>query len=168
MNETTAAVSAACHPQAPPPRGTDVPPLIKFFALPGQRESNERIANRVITRMAATQAVTIRGDASIRHISTERVDDKLASLRKVGYGTRRRPAGIENIGGGIERKQHLACLCINSIKSPITLAKENQIAGYQNTRFRGLRYANLPNNFTRPRVGRPVNAKGFCARNVID
>src|SRR5258708_40173642 len=99
------------------------PPIIKLFALPGQRESNERIANRVITRMAATQAVTIRRDASIRHISTERVDDKLASLREVGYGTRRRPAGIGNIGGGTARKQHLPCLFINSIKFPVTLAK---------------------------------------------
>src|SRR6267378_2360698 len=141
-------------------------PLIKFFALPGKRESDERIANRVITRMAATQAVAIRCDASIRHISTERVDDKLASLREVGYGTRCSPTGIGNIGGGIERKQHLACLCVNGIKFPVTLAKENKIAGYQHTRFRWLRYANLPNNFACPRVGRPVKAKGFCAGNV--
>jgi len=49
--------------------------------------------------MSATQAATIRRDASIRHISTERVDDKLASLHEVGYGARwhliltRRPDG---------------------------------------------------------------------------
>ena len=58
------------------------------FALPRKREGDKRIANRVITCMSATQAATIRRDASIRHISTERVDDKLTSLREVGYGAR--------------------------------------------------------------------------------
>src|SRR5216683_3898775 len=156
VGEESLTIDNVYHRRTPPPRGTDVSPFVLLFASPGKRESDEGVANRVITRMAATQAVTIRRDTSIRHISTERVDDKLASLHEVGYGTRRRPTGIGNIGGGIERKQHLACLCVNGIKFPVTLAKENQIAGYQHTRFRGLRYANLPDNFTRPRVGRSV------------
>jgi len=49
--------------------------------------------------MPATQAVAIRRDTSIRYISTEGVDDKLASIREVGYGPRRRSTGVGNVGG---------------------------------------------------------------------
>src|SRR5258706_8132073 len=156
VEEVSLTTDTACHRRALQPGGPDVPPLILVFAFPGKRESDERIANRVITRVAATQAVTICGDGAIRHVSTERVEDELASLNEVGYGTRRRPTGIGNIGGGIERKQHLACLCVNGIKFSVALAKENQIPGYQHTRFRGVRDAGLPDKFTPPRVGRSV------------
>src|ERR1700682_4430353 len=118
--------------------------------------------------MPATQAVTIRGDTSIRHISTEGVDDKLASIREVGYGARRRSTGVSNVGGGIVGKQHLACLCVNSIKFPVPLTEEHHVAGNEHARLRGLWHLDLPNNFTCPRVGRPVQAKGLCARNVIE
>src|SRR5258706_6162450 len=143
VEEVSLTTDTACHRRAPQPRGTDVPPLILFFAFPGKRESDERIANRVITRMAATQAVTICRDASIRHISTERVDDKLASLREVGYGTRCSPTGIGNIGGGIQPKQHLFWLFVNGHKISLTPAQENQIASYQHTPLRWLQYSNL-------------------------
>src|SRR6266849_9647047 len=118
---------------------------ILLLASPGKCERDEGIANRVITRMPAAQAATVSRDTSIRDISTEGVDNKLASIREVSYWARRRSTGVGNLGGGIERKQHLACLCVSSIKFPVPLTEEHQIAGDQHTRFRGLRYANLPN-----------------------
>src|SRR5258708_39949047 len=98
--------------------------LILLLGSSGKSQRSEGIANGVITHMSATQAVTIRRDASIRHISTERVDDKLASIREVGYGTRRRSTGVFNVGGSIEDKQLVARSCLNSIKCPIALTKE--------------------------------------------
>src|SRR5260370_7640830 len=117
--------------------------------------------------MSATQAVPIPRDTSIRDISTERVDNKLASIREVGYGARGRSTGVGNVGGSIERKQHLACLCVSSIKFPVPLAEEHHIAGNQYTRLRGLRQANLPNNFTGARVGRPIKANRFFPTHLI-
>src|SRR6266849_923894 len=152
----------------PPPCDTEAPSLILLIASPGKCESDEGIANRVITRMSATQAVTIPRDTSIRDISTERVDNKLASIREVGYGARRGSTGVGNVGGGIERKQHLASLCVSSIKFPVPLTEEHQIAGNEHTRLRGLRQTNLPNNFTCAGVSGSVQAKGLCARNVIE
>src|SRR5712664_513410 len=150
------------------PGGAVVPPLNLLFAFPGKRESDEGIANRVITRMAATQAVTIRGDTAIGDISTERVDNKFASICEVGYGAGRRSTGVGNVGRSVERKQLLARLCVNSIKCPVALTKENHIACNEHARLGGLRDLNLPNNFTCPRVGGSVYAKGLCTRNVID
>jgi len=49
--------------------------------------------------MPATQAVAIRRDTSIRYISTEGVDDKLASIREVGYGPRRAPPALVMLAG---------------------------------------------------------------------
>src|SRR5258708_9788350 len=118
--------------------------------------------------MPATQAVTIGGNTAIGNISTERVDDKLASIREVGYRARRRSTGVGDVGGGIVGKQHLACPCVSSIKFPVPLAEEHQIPGNEHTGLRGLRQANLPNNFTGARVGGSVQAKGLCTRNVID
>ena len=129
VDEESLTIDNVCHRRTPPPRGTDVPPSILLFASPGKCESDKGIANRVITRMPATQAVTIRGDTAVGDISTERVDNKLASIREVGYGARRRPTGVGNVGGGIERKQHLACLCVSSIKFAIPLTEEHHIAG---------------------------------------
>src|ERR1700686_3239905 len=134
----------------------------------GECESDEGIANGVITDMSATQAVAIRSDTSTRHISTEGVDDKLPPIREVGYGARRRSSGVSNLGGGIGGKQHLACLRVNSIKFPVPLTEEHHVTGNEHARLRGLWHLDLPNNFTGPRVGRPVNAKGLCARNVIE
>jgi len=141
---------------------------ILLIASPGKCESDEGIANRVITRMPAAQAAAVRRDTSIRDISTEGVDNKLASIREVGYGARRRSTGVGNVGGRIERKQHLACLCVSSIKFPVSLTEEHHIAGNEHTRLRGLRYANLPNNFTCAGISGPVQAKGLCTRNVIE
>src|SRR5260370_16358840 len=107
------------------------------------------MAKRVIRRGPATQAVTIRGDTSIRDISAERVDNKFASICEVGYGTRRRSTGVGNVGGGIERKQHLASLCVSSIKFPVPLTEEHQIPGHEHPRLPGLRQAKPPNNFSR-------------------
>src|SRR5712691_9748875 len=152
----------------PRPGGTDVPGLFLFLVFPGKRESDEGIANGVITRMPAAQAATVRRDTSIRDISTERVDNKLASIREVSYGARRRPAGVGNVGGSIERKQHLACLCVSVIIYPAALTEEHHIAGNEHTRLRGLRYANLPSNFTCAGVSGSVQAKGLCTRNVIE
>src|SRR6202171_349189 len=118
--------------------------------------------------MPATQAVTIRGDTSIRHISTEGVDDKLASIREVGYGARRRSTGVSNVGGGIVGKQPIACLCVNSIKFPVPLTEEHHVTGNEYARLRGLWHLDLPNNLTCPRVGRPVQAKGLCTWNMVD
>src|SRR5258706_5129922 len=144
VEEVSLTTDTACHRRAPQPRGTDVPRLILCFAFPGKRESDERIANRVITRVAATQAVTICRDASIRHISTERVDDELASLHEVGYGTRRRPTGIGNIGGRIKRKQHLYWLFVHGIKFLDTLRQEKPIAPHQRTPTPRFMYPQLP------------------------
>src|SRR5216684_174751 len=118
--------------------------------------------------MPAAQAATVRRDTSIRDISTEGVDNKLASIREVSYWARRRSTGVGNLGGGIERKQHLACLCVSSIKFSFPLTEEHQIAGNEHTRLRGLRQTNLPNNFTCAGVSGSVQAKGLCARNVIE
>src|SRR6267378_2208122 len=118
--------------------------------------------------MSATQAVTIRRDASIRHISTERVDDKLASIREVGYGTRRRSTGVFNVGGSIEDKQLVARSCLNSIKCPIALTKENHVTGNEHARLRWLGHLNLPNNFTCAGVSGSVQAEGLCTRNMVD
>jgi len=147
---------------------SDVPPLVLLVASPRKCESNEGIANRVITRMPAAQAAAVRRDTSIRDISTEGVDNKLASIREVSYWARRRSTGVGNVGWGIERKQQLACRCVSSIKFPVPLTEEHHIAGNEHTRLRWLRYANLPNNFTRAGVGGSVQAKGLCARNVIE
>lgn len=81
---------SSCHSRlhataSVPARGTGVPPLFFILRLPRKRERDICIANRVITRMAATQAV------AVRHISTECVDDKLASVYEVSYGARGRP-----------------------------------------------------------------------------
>src|ERR1700687_2727943 len=114
----------------------------------GKCESDEGTANRLITDMSATQAVTIRGDTSIRHISTEGVDNKPAPIREVGYGARRRSTGVGNLGGGIVGKQHLACVCVNSIKFPVPLTEEHHVTGNEYARLRGLRHLDLPNNFT--------------------
>jgi len=168
VDEESLTIDNVCHRRTPPPRGTDVPPSILLFASPGKCESDKGIANRVITRMPATQAVTIRGDTAVGDISTERVDNKLASIREVGYGARRRPTGVGNVGGGIERKQHLASLGVSRIKFPVPLTEEHQIAGNEHTGLRGLRQANLPNNSTGAGVGGSVQAKGPCARNMID
>jgi len=118
--------------------------------------------------MPAAQAATVRRDTSIRDISTEGVDNKLASIREVSYWARRRPTGVGNVGWGIERKQQLACRCVSSIKFPVPLTEEHHIAGNEHTRLRGLRYANLPNNFTCAGVSGSVQAKGLCTRNVIE
>src|SRR5260370_7312838 len=93
----------------------------------GKWESDEGIANRVITDMSATQAVTIRGDTSIRHISTEGVDDKLAPIREVGYGARRRSTGVGNLGGGILGKQHLSCVSVTSINISVPLPTQHYL-----------------------------------------
>ncbi len=108
VDEESLTIDSICHRRTPPPRGKDVASLILLFGSPGKSESDEGIANRVITHIPATQTVTIRGDTSIRHISTEGVDDELASIREIGYGARRRSTGVGNVGGGIEAKQHLA------------------------------------------------------------
>src|SRR5207302_8975692 len=101
--------------------------LILLITSSGKRESDECITNRVITRTPATQAITIRRDTSIRYISTERVDNKLASIREVGYGARRRSTGVGNVGGGIEAKQHLASLCVSRIKLTVPLTDEHHV-----------------------------------------
>src|SRR6267378_1876206 len=168
VHEESLTIEKGCHRRTPPPRGRDVPSLILLFASSGKSESDESIANRVITLMPATQAVTICGDTAIGNISTERVDNKLASIHEVGYGARRRSTGVGNVGGGIERKQHLACPCVSSIKFSVPLTEEHQIAGNEHARLRRLRHANLPNNFSGASVGGPVQAKGSCTRNVID
>src|SRR5260370_13042194 len=134
-----------------------------MVATPGKCESDKGIANWVITRMPAATAATVRRDTSIRDISTEGVDNKLASIRDVSYGARRRSTRVGNVGGGIERKQQLACRCVSSIKFPVPLTEEHHIAGNEHTRLRGLRYANLPNNFTCPGVSSPVQPKRICA-----
>jgi len=139
-----------------------------LVASPGKRESDKGIANGVITHMPAAQAAAVRRDTSIRDISTEGVDNKLASIREVSYGACRRPTGVGNVGGSIERKQHLSCLCVSSIKFAVPLTEEHYIAGNEHTRLRGLRYANLPNNFTCAGISGPVQTKGLCARNVIE
>src|ERR1700687_1484744 len=95
----------------------------------GKCESDEGIANGVITDMSATQAFAIRSDTPIWHIPTEGVDDKLPPIREVGYGARRRSSGVGNLGGGIVGKQHLACLCVNSIKFPVPLTEDNHAPG---------------------------------------
>ena len=118
--------------------------------------------------MSATQTVTISGDTSIRDIPTERVDDKLASIREVGYGTRRGSTGVGNVGGGLEGKQHIACLRVCRIKFPVSLTEEHHITGNQHARLRRLRQANLPNNFARAGVGGSVQAKGFRTGNMIE
>src|SRR5260370_38683958 len=92
------------------------PPLILVFASSGKCESDEGIANRVITRVPATQAVTIRGDTSIRDISAERVDNKFASICEVGYGTSRRSTGVGNVGGGVEGNNQHASLFARTMK----------------------------------------------------
>src|SRR3989442_2641372 len=97
--------------------------------------------------MPAPQTPAVRRDTSIRDISTEGVDDKLASIREVGYGARRCSTGVGNVGGRIAREQHLACRCVSSIKFPVTLTVEHPIAGNQHTGLRRLRDANLSNNF---------------------
>src|SRR6266581_6941053 len=152
----------------PRPGGTDVPGLFLFLVFPGKCESNEGIANRVITRMPAAQAAAVRRDTSIRDISAEGVDNKLASIREVSYWARRRSTGVGNLGGGIEHKQHLACRCVSSIKFPVPLTEEHQIAGNEHTRLRWLRYADLPNNSTCAGVSGSVQAKGLCTGNVIE
>ena len=148
--------------------GTDVPPLVLLVASPGKCEGDEGIANRVITRMSAAQATAVRRDTSIRDISTEGVDDKLASIREVGYGARRCSTGVGNVGGRIEREQHLACRWVSSIKFPVPLTEEHHIAGNEHTGLRGLRYANLPNNFACASVSGSVQAKRLCTGNVIE
>src|ERR1700694_1415191 len=134
----------------------------------GKWESDESIANWVITHLPATQTVAIRSDTSIWHISTEGVDDKLPPIREVGYGARRRSSGVGNLGGGIVGKQPIACLCVNSIKFPVPLTEEHHVTGNEHDRLRGLWHLDLPHNFTCPRVACPVQAKGLCTRNVVD
>ena len=118
--------------------------------------------------MSATQAVTIRRDTSIRHISTERVNDELALIREVGYGTHCRSTGVVNTGGGIKRKQHLACLCVSGIKFPVPFTEEHHVAGNERTPTSRVEASESSNNFTCARVGGPVQAKGVCTGNMIN
>src|SRR2546430_11097802 len=60
VDEESLTIDSICHRRTPPPRGKDVASLILLFASPGKSESDEGIANRVITRIPATQAVTDR------------------------------------------------------------------------------------------------------------
>ena len=168
VDEESLTIDSICHRRTPPPRGKDVASLILLFGSPGKSESDEGIANRVITRMPATQAAAVRRDTSVRDISAEGVDNKLASIREVSYWARRRPTGVGNVGGGIERKQQLACRCVSSIKFPVPLTEEHHIAGNEHTGLRGLRYANLPNNFACASVSGSVQAKRLCTGNVIE
>src|ERR1700730_8292488 len=139
-----------------------------LFFVSGKSKSDVGIADRVSTSTPATQAVTIRRHTSIRDISAERVHHELASVHKVGHGACRGPSGVTNFAWRIETEQHLACPCVSSIEFPISFTKENHVTGNEYTRFRRLRYANLPNYFPCPCVGGSVYAKGLCARNVIE
>src|ERR1700730_8443001 len=139
-----------------------------LFFVSGKSKSDVGIAHRVCTSTPATQAVTIRRHTSIRDISAERVHYELASVHKVGHRARRGPSGVRNFARRIETEQHLACPCVSSVEFSISLAEENHITGNEHTGFRRLRDANLPNNFTCPRVGGPVHAKGLCAWHMIE
>lgn len=96
-----------------------------FFALPWKRERDKRVGYRVVARMASTEAVAVCGRAAIRHISAERVQDKLASVRKVGYRTRRRAPGVCHIRRSIERKQRVASPGIAARKCSFPLTKRS-------------------------------------------
>ncbi len=134
----------------------------------GKSESNVGIPHRVSTRTPATQAVTIRCHTSIRHISAERVDHELAPVYKVGHRACRGPAGIGNLARRIESEQHLSRPCVSGIEFSISLAKENQITGNKHTRFRRLRYADLPDHFPRPCVSGSIQAEWLCTGNVVE
>src|SRR6202035_4316923 len=112
--------------------------LVLVFFVSGKSESYIGVADRVIAETPATQAVAIRGDTAVRHISTEGVDNELASVHKVGHGTRGGPAGVRNFTWRMETEQHLAGPCVSSVECSIPLAKENQVAGDKHTRFRRL------------------------------